>query len=172
MMAHPKIGPGQLRRQAAIYIRQSSPGQVINNRESTLRQYGLVERAVDLGWDRSQVVIFDDDLGVSASGGVTRLDFERLVAEVGLGHIGLVLGLEVSRLARNNRDWYRLLDLCAMVETLVGDSEGIYHPGTYDDRLVLGLKGTISEALCRYRHSASYADGFVMSMCSRRSLAA
>ncbi len=146
MTAHPKIGPAQLRRQAAIYIRQSSPGQVINNRESTLRQYGLVERAVDLGWDRSQVVIFDEDLGVSASGSVTRLDFERLVAEVGLGRIGLVLGLEVSRLARNNRDWYRLLDLCAMVETLVGDSEGIYHPGSYDDRLVLGLKGTISEA--------------------------
>ena len=146
MTAHPKIGPTQLRRQAAIYIRQSSPGQVINNRESTLRQYGLVERAVDLGWDRSQVVIFDEDLGVSASGSVTRLDFERLVAEVGLGRIGLVLGLEVSRLARNNRDWYRLLDLCAMVETLVGDSEGIYHPGSYDDRLVLGLKGTISEA--------------------------
>ena len=145
MMAHPKIGPGQLRRQAAIYIRQSSPGQVINNRESTLRQYGLVERAVDLGWDRSQVVIFDDDLGVSASGGVTRLDFERLVAEVGLGHIGLVLGLEVSRLARNNRDWHHLIDLCAMAGTLVIDHDGIYDPSLLNDRLLLGLKGTMSE---------------------------
>lgn len=135
-----------LRRRAAVYVRQSSPGQVANNLESQRRQYGLVDRATDLGWPRELVVVIDDDQGVSGAGGSTRAGFERLVADVGLGEIGIVLGLEASRLARNNGDWYRLLDLCGMVDTLIGDSDGVYHPGVFNDRLLLGLKGTMSEA--------------------------
>jgi DNA invertase Pin-like site-specific DNA recombinase len=133
-----------LARQAAVYVRQSTVEQVTNNLESQRRQYGLVDRAVTLGWPRPQVVVIDDDLGVSGSG-VARAGFERLVAEVGLGHIGIVLALEVSRLARNNRDWYHLLDLCALVDTLIADADGLYHPGVFNDRLLLGLKGTMSE---------------------------
>jgi DNA invertase Pin-like site-specific DNA recombinase len=133
-----------LARQAAVYVRQSTVEQVTNNLESQRRQYGLVERAVALGWQQTQVVVIDDDLGVSG-GGVARVGFERLVAEVGLGHIGIVLAIEVSRLARNNRDWYHLLDLCALVGTLIADTDGLYHPGVFNDRLLLGLKGTMSE---------------------------
>jgi DNA invertase Pin-like site-specific DNA recombinase len=139
-----QITPSHLARQAAIYIRQSTVEQVTRNLESQRRQYGLVDRAVTLGWPRPQVTVIDDDLGVSGSG-VARVGFERLVAEVGLGHIGIVLALEVSRLARNNRDWYHLLDLCAMVDTLIADADGLYHPSVFNDRLLLGLKGTMSE---------------------------
>jgi excisionase family DNA binding protein len=144
-MSHPKITAAQLERRAAIYVRQSTPGQVATNAESRRRQYALVERAAELGWARDQVVVIDDDLGVSGAG-VERAGFERLVAEVGLGQVGIVLGLEASRLARNNRDWYRLLDLCGVVDTLIGDADGVYHPGQFNDRLLLGLKGTMSEA--------------------------
>src|SRR5207247_258983 len=104
----------------------------------------LVDRAVNPGWPRPQVIVIDDDLGVSGGGGA-RVGFERLVAELGLGHIGIVLAIEVSRLARNNRDWYHLLDLCALVDTLSADADGLYHPGVFNDRLLLGLKGTMSE---------------------------
>jgi DNA invertase Pin-like site-specific DNA recombinase len=106
----------------------------------------LVAKAAELGWPAQQVVVIDEDLGVSGSGIIERSGFARLTAEVALGHVGIVLGLEASRLARNNADWYRLLDLCGLTDTLIGDADGIYHPAMFNDRLVLGLKGTISEA--------------------------
>jgi DNA invertase Pin-like site-specific DNA recombinase len=139
-----EITAGHRARRAAIYIRQSTLTQVTENLESQRRQYGLVERAVELGWRRGDVLVIDDDLGVSGSG-VARSGFDRLVADVGLGHIGVVFAIEVSRLARNNRDWYHLLDLCALVDTLIADADGLYHPGVFNDRLLLGLKGTMSE---------------------------
>ena len=141
-----KVKLSHTRRAAFVYIRQSSPQQVENNRESTARQYALVERACELGWSREQALVVDEDLGLSGSGSVERSGFARMTAEVALGHVGIVLGLEVSRLARNNADWYRLLDLCGMTDTLIGDSDGIYHPSVFNDRLILGLKGTMSEA--------------------------
>jgi DNA invertase Pin-like site-specific DNA recombinase len=141
-----KIGASHLARAAFVYLRQSTPAQVENNRESTQRQYALVSKATSLGWPTEQVVLLDEDLGVSGSGIVERSGFARLTAEVALGHVGIVLGLEVSRLARNNADWYRLLDLCGITNTLIGDADGIYDAANYNDRLVLGLKGTISEA--------------------------
>ena len=133
-----KVKPNHTRRVAFVYIRQSSPQQVENNRESTARQYALVERACELGWPREQVLVVDEDLGLSGSGSVVRSGFARMTAEVALGHVGIVLGLEVSRLARNNADWYHLLDLCGMTDTLIGDSDGIYHPAVFNDRLILG----------------------------------
>ena len=141
-----KITTDHLRRRAIVYVRQSSTTQVEHNRESTARQYELAERAVGLGWRRDQVKVIDEDLGISGSGLSERIGFARMTAEVGLGQVGIVLGLEVSRLARNNADWYRLLDLCGLTHTLIGDADGIYHPGLFNDRLVLGLKGTMSEA--------------------------
>ncbi len=146
MSEHTKITTDHLRRCAVVYVRQSSSTQVENNRESTARQYHLAERAVELGWPRAQVKVIDEDLGISGSGLTDRAGFARMIAEVALGQIGIVLGLEVSRLARNNADWYRLLDLCGVTNTLIGDADGIYHPGLFNDRLVLGLKGTMSEA--------------------------
>ena len=133
-------------RQAFVYVRQSTLRQVEQNRESTRLQYGLADRACRLGWRHNQVVVIDDDLGRSGASTVDRLGFQRLVAEVGLGHVGLVLGIEVSRLARSCRDWHQLLEMCALFDTLIGDADGIYDPGTYNDRLLLGLKGTMSEA--------------------------
>jgi len=141
-----KVTASQLRRQAFIYPRQSSPAQLERNVESTARQYALVERAIALGFAREQVVVIDDDLGITGDGTVDREGFARLVSEVALGHAGLVLGLECSRVARNNSDWYRLLDLCGVTDTVIGDLDGLYHPGSFNDRLLLGLKGTISEA--------------------------
>ncbi len=108
-----KVKPSHTQRAAFVYIRQSSPSQVEYNRESTARQYALVEKACALGWAKEQVIVIDQDLGLSGSGSVQRSGFARMTAEVALGHVGIVLGLEVSRLARNNADWYRLLDLCA-----------------------------------------------------------
>jgi DNA invertase Pin-like site-specific DNA recombinase len=141
-----KLTVSQLRRAAFVYVRQSSQAQLERNVESTDRQYALVARAVELGFARDQVVVIDEDLGISGSGLADRSGFARLTAEVALGHAGLVLGLEVSRLARNNVDWYRLLDLCGVTDTLIGDADGLYHPGSFNDRLLLGLKGTMSEA--------------------------
>jgi DNA invertase Pin-like site-specific DNA recombinase len=141
-----KLTSSHLRRAAFVYLRQSSQAQVERNVESTARQYALVERAIELGFAREQVVVIDEDLGISGSGLSDRSGFARLAAEVALGHAGLVLGLEVSRLARNNADWYRLLDLCGVTDTVIGDADGIYHPGSFNDRLLLGLKGTMSEA--------------------------
>jgi DNA invertase Pin-like site-specific DNA recombinase/predicted DNA-binding transcriptional regulator AlpA len=141
-----KINTTHLSRRAYVYLRQSSPAQVEHNRESTARQYALVTKAAELGWPAQQVLVIDEDLGVSGSGVIERSGFARLTAEVALGHVGIVLGLEVSRLARNNAEWYRLLDLCGLTDTLIGDADGIYHPAMFNDRLVLGLKGTMSEA--------------------------
>ena len=141
-----KVKPSHTQRAAFVYIRQSTPAQVEYNRESTARQYGLVDKACQLGWAKEQVIIIDEDLGLTGSGWAKRSGFARMTAEVALGHVGIVLGLEVSRVARSNADWYRLLDLCGMTDTLIGDGDGIYHPALFNDRLVLGLKGTMSEA--------------------------
>jgi DNA invertase Pin-like site-specific DNA recombinase len=146
MTENTKVKSPHLQRTALVYVRQSTVSQVEHNRESTDRQYGLVERAVELGWRREQVCVIDEDLGLSGSGTALRSGFARMTSEVALGHAGIVLGLEVSRLARNNADWYRLLDLCAVTDTLIGDADGLYHPASFNDRLVLGLKGTMSEA--------------------------
>lgn len=141
-----KIRPEHLSRQAVIYVRQSTLLQVRDNIGSTTRQYDLVRRAHDLGWEEAGIHVIDQDQGQSGSSSIGRDGFQWLVAEVGLGHVGAVLSLEVSRLARNNSDWYRLLEICALTETLVIDEEGVYDPGHYDDRLLLGFKGTMSEA--------------------------
>src|SRR5262245_23085638 len=131
---------------ACLYVRQSTLQQVMENTESTSRQYGLRERARALGWPEERIVVIDQDLGHSGASTADRLGFQRLVAEVGLGHVGLVLGLEVSRLARNSSDWHQLLEICALTRTLILDEEGLYDPATFNDRLLLGLKGTMSEA--------------------------
>jgi DNA invertase Pin-like site-specific DNA recombinase len=141
-----KIKPSHTQRAAFVYVRQSTPGQVEHNRESTIRQYALADRACQLGWSKEQVVIVDEDLGLSGSSTDKRSGFARLTSEVALTHVGIVLGLEVSRLARNNADWYRLLELCGITDTLIGDNDGVYHPALFNDRLLLGLKGTMSEA--------------------------
>ena len=141
-----KIKASHLQRAAYVYIRQSTPGQVEHNRESTARQYALAERACQLGWPKQQVVVIDEDLGLSGSTTDKRSGFARLISEVALAHVGIILGLEVSRLARNNADWYRLLELCGVTDTLIGDNDGVYHPALFNDRLLLGLKGTMSEA--------------------------
>ena len=139
-----------LRRNAYIYVRQSTLVQTVRNTESLLRQYDLAGRARELGWAEHQIVVVDDDLGRSGASAQGRKGFSNLVADVGLGKAGIVLSLESSRLARNNSDWYQLLDLCALTDTLIADANGVYHPGSYNDRLVLGLKGTLSEALSGY----------------------
>lgn len=141
-----KIAPSHLQRAAFVYIRQSSASQVEHNRESTLRQYALAQRAMALGWSEQQVSVVDEDLGLSGASAAHRSGFARMTAEVALGHVGIILGLEVSRLARNNSDWYRLLDLCSMTDTLIGDADGVYNTALFNDRLLLGLKGTMSEA--------------------------
>ena len=142
---HQKVAAAHLRRAAFLYVRQSTLRQVFENAESTRRQYALRERAVALGWPPDRVVVIDSDLGQSGAS-ADREGFQRLVAEVGMGHAGIVLGLEVSRLARNSADWHRLLELCALTDTLILDEDGIYSPGDFNDRLLLGLKGTMSEA--------------------------
>jgi DNA invertase Pin-like site-specific DNA recombinase len=141
-----KICTSHLSRAAYVYLRQSTPAQVEHNRESTQRQYALAAKATALGWPPQQIVVIDEDLGLSGDGVVARNGFARLTAEAALRHVGIVLGLEVSRLARNNADWYRLLDLCGLTDTLIGDADGVYHPALFNDRLLLGLKGTMSEA--------------------------
>ncbi len=146
MTERAKITTSHLARQAIVYLRQSSPNQVEHNRESTDRQYALATRARALGWPEERVIVIDEDLGLSGSGAVARSGFARLTAEVALARVGLVLGLEVSRLARNNADWHRLIDLAGLTDTLIGDGDGLYHPAAFNDRLLLGLKGTMSEA--------------------------
>jgi DNA invertase Pin-like site-specific DNA recombinase len=146
MMQDAKISAVHRQRMAVVYVRQSSPTQLERNRESTMRQYNFVARAIALGWAEAQVLVIDEDQGVSASGLFDRAGFAQLTAEVALGHVGIVLGLEVARLARNNADWYRLLDLCGLTDTVLADEDGIYDPSTFNDRLLLGLKGTMSEA--------------------------
>ena len=141
-----KVTADHLKRDAYLYVRQSTIRQVFENTESTRRQYALRQRAVSLGWPVERVVVIDSDLGQSGAAGVDREGFKRLVSEVGLGHAGIVLGLEVSRLARNSTDWHRLLEICALSDTLILDEDGLYDPSHFNDRLLLGLKGTMSEA--------------------------
>lgn len=141
-----KVQPRHLDRLAIVYVRQSTLQQLEQHRESTALQYGLAERACRLGWPRPRVSVIDDDLGCSGASAEGRPGFQRMVAEVGLGRVGLVLGFEVSRLARSCRDWYHLLEICALAGTLIADSDGVYDPALYNDRLLLGLKGTMSEA--------------------------
>ena len=143
--ARNKITAAHLSRQAYLYVRQSTLRQVLENTESTKRQYALRERAVALGWRSEQVVVIDSDLGQSGAD-ADRVGFQRLVAAVGMGEVGVVLGLEVSRLARNSSDWHRLLEICALANTLILDEDGLYDPSHFNDRLLLGMKGTMSEA--------------------------
>ena len=140
-----KVTASHLKRQAYCYVRQSTLKQVFENTESTKRQYALRERAIALGWPVVQIVTVDSDLGETATSVADRQGFQKLMTEVSLGRVGLVMGLEVSRLARNNADWARLLEICAITDTLILDEEGIYNPTDFNDRLLLNMKGTFSE---------------------------
>ena len=144
--SHRKVTASHLTREAYLYVRQSTLRQVVENTESTKRQYALRERAVALGWPLERVVVVDSDQGQSGASAADRAGFQRLVAEVGMGRVGIVLGLEVSRLARSSTDWHRLLEICALTDTLILDEDGLYDPAHFNDRLLLGLKGTMSEA--------------------------
>ena len=141
-----KVTPEHINRNAYLYIRQSTLKQLVENQESTKRQYALRDRAISLGWPRERVIVIDSDTGQSGAESEERKGFQKLVAEVGMGKAGIVMGLEVSRLARNSSDWHRLLEICALTNTLILDEDGIYEPGHFNDRLLLGLKGTMSEA--------------------------
>jgi len=143
---HSKVQARHLKRNAYLYVRQSTLRQVFENTESTKRQYDLRNRAVALGWRLDQVIVIDADLGHSGASATDRAGFQRLVTEVSLGRAGIVMGLEVSRLARNSTDWHRLLEICALTDTLILDEDGVYDPAHFNDRLLLGLKGTMSEA--------------------------
>jgi DNA invertase Pin-like site-specific DNA recombinase len=141
-----KVRPPHLERWAVVYVRQSTAHQVLENRESTALQYNLRRRAIEWGWPAERVLVIDEDQGHSGSSAEGRLGFQRLLAEVGLDHVGLVLGIEMSRLARSCKDWHQLLELCAVFSCLLADQDGLYDPREYNDRLLLGLKGTLSEA--------------------------
>ena len=141
-----KVTASQLKRSAFLYVRQSTPRQVLEHTESTARQYALRKRAVALGWQEEQVITIDSDLGQSGASVRRSRRLSEACMEVSMGRAGIVLGLEVSRLARNSTDWHRLLEICAITDTLILDEDGIYHPGDFNDRLLLGLKGTMSEA--------------------------
>jgi DNA invertase Pin-like site-specific DNA recombinase len=145
VLRSPKILDRHLDRLAIDYVRQSDPHQVLNNRESRERQYALADHAVALGWPRDRVMVIDEDQGQSGRTADQRVGFQRLLAEVTMEHVGLILGIDMSRIARNNRDWHNLLEMCAIFGTLLADQDGIYDPRDTNDRLLLGLKGTISE---------------------------
>lgn len=145
-MRSEKIQARHHERLAVVYIRQSTPQQVLHHQESTRAQYGLKTRAVQLGWPQERILVIDDDLGKSGASAEGRAGFQRLVTEVGLNHVGMILGIEMSRLARSCKDWHHLLEICALFGTLIADLDGIYDPAQYNDRLLLGLKGTMSEA--------------------------
>jgi DNA invertase Pin-like site-specific DNA recombinase len=148
-----KVTAAHLHRDAYLYVRQSTIKQVLTNTESTLRQYDLKSHAVALGWTTDQVIVIDVDQGHSGASAADREGFQRLVAEVGMGRAGIVLGLECSRLARNNADWHRLLEICALADTLICDEDGLYDPTDFNDRLLLGMKGQLSEAELHYLRS-------------------
>ena len=141
-----KIQPRHLRRRAVVYVRQSTPRQVINNQESTRRQYQLAERARQMGWTAGRIEVVDDDLGLSGASSQARLGFQRLVAAIGLGEVGIVLVTEVSRLSRRNSDWHRVIELCAVFRTLIADEDGVYDAQDPNDLLLLGVKGTLFAA--------------------------
>src|SRR5579863_6449286 len=138
---------------AYLYVRQSTLRQVHENRESTARQYDLKRRAQGLGWAADQIIVIDEDLGLSGATAAHRNGFQHLVAEVGLGRVGVVMGLEVSRLARHSTDWHRLLEICALADTLILDEDGLYDPRHFNDRLLLGMKGALSEAELHVLHA-------------------
>ena len=144
--ASTKLQSHHLERLALVYVRQSSPQQVLDHQESTARQYALVDLAVELGWSPDQVEVIDEDQGHTGSTAEGRHGFHRLLAEVGLDHVGIILGIELSRLARSNKDWHQLIELCGIFRTLLADQDGLYDSTDYNDRLVLGLRGMMSEA--------------------------
>src|SRR3954452_4569253 len=146
MPTDPKIRTDHLRRQAVVYVRQSTPHQVRGNRESTVRQYALVDRARALGWPASAIQTIDEDQGRSGAHSDHRDGFKRLMAEIGAGQVGVVLALEASRLSRSSVDWHRLVEICVVTKTLLADESAVYDPRDPNDRLLLGLKGTLSEA--------------------------
>lgn len=156
LLTSPKIRDWHLQRKAVVYIRQSTPQQVVEHRESADRQYALVQRASSLGWSKDRVEVIDEDQGHSGRYVEGRLGFQRLLAEIGLDHVGIIFGLEMSRLARSNKDWHQLLELCAIFRTLLADQDGLYDPTDYNDRLLLGLKGTMSEAELHILRSRMY----------------
>jgi len=129
-----------LQRRAVVYLRQSSPKQVLQHQESAVNQRALKERLLELGWNKNQITVIDEDQGRSGKQAAGREGFQRLVADVGLRRVGIIMGYEVSRLSRNCADWHRLLELCALFDTLIADADGIYHPREFNDRLLLGLK--------------------------------
>ena len=135
-MRHPKHGL------AVVYVRQSTPRQVLDHQESRERQYALADQAVALGWPKERVLIIDEDQGRSGKTAENRLGFHRLLAEVTMDHVGLILGLEMSRLARSSKDWHHLLELSAVFGSLLADQDGVYDPNDTNDRLLLGFKGT------------------------------
>ena len=141
-----KVTASHLKHDAYLYVRQSTMRQLFENQASTQRQYSLRQRALALGWTVEQVQIIDSDQGQSGASAADREGFQKLVVEVSLGRAGIVMGLEVSRLARNNADWHRLLEICALSDTLILDEDGLYNPNDFNDRLLLGLKGAMSEA--------------------------
>ena len=164
-----KLQEHHLSRSAIVYVRQSSPHQVREHVESAVRQYALVERAVQIGWARARVEVIDEDQGQSGRSAENRLGFQRLLAEVGLDHVGIVLGIEMSRLARSNKDWHQLIELCAIFRTLLADQDGLYDPTDYNDRLLLGLKGTMGFAPTGDRRLSRRA-GFLTSVTSQRAV--
>src|ERR1700748_2670988 len=155
IMISDKVRPHHLQRKAILYVRQSSAHQVLHNRESSALQYAMRDRLTALGW--SEIEVIDDDLGRSAAGGVTGGGFERMVAEVCLGKVGAVAAREVSRFARNSRDWQQLIEMCRVVDTVLVDQETIYLPRNGDDRLLFGLKGTLNEYVLDLRRQRSLA---------------
>jgi DNA invertase Pin-like site-specific DNA recombinase len=148
-----KVTAAHLRKDAYLYVRQSTIKQVLTNTESALRQYDLKSRAIALGWSAEQVIVIDIDQGQSGASAADREGFQRLVADVGMGRAGIVLGLECSRLARNNADWHRLLEICALSATLICDEDGLYDPTDFNDRMLLGMKGQLSEAELHFLRS-------------------
>ena len=178
-----KIEKTHLQRRAVVYLRQSTPNQVESNRESTQRQYALADRALNLGWDNSQIQILDGDLGKSGQTTAGREDFHRLMAAVGLGEVGAVFALEASRFSRSQADWHKLLDICALTDTLVIDHDGIYNPNDFNDRVLLGFKGTSSHTelhgmrlrlqgakgkYCQQRGATLYSAHWLCLRCGRK----
>src|SRR5262245_8178593 len=145
-LSSPKIRPWHLQRKAIVYVRQSTPQQVLDHRESADRQYGLARRAVALGWPSGDVEVVDEDQGRSGQTAEGRPGFQYLLAQIGLDRVGIVFGLEMSRLARSNKDWHQLLELCGIFRALLADQDGLYDPTDHNDRLLLGLKGTMSRS--------------------------
>jgi DNA invertase Pin-like site-specific DNA recombinase len=164
MRGETKIRPSHLCRAALVYIRQSTMAQVRNNTESTARQYGLADQAARMGWAASAIEVIDSDLGLSGRSAEGRMGFKEIVGRVCLGEVGAIFGLEVSRLARSSADLSKLLELARLTDTLVIDADGVYDLTDINDRLVLGVKGTISEALSRHPDKASYGTPAVMPM--------